>query len=71
METTKNNIVLQNDIFYPSLSDFIGPSSLRVGDMSSYSLRNSDKYKTIDTKSHLYYNSFLPSAVREWNAFDR
>ena len=38
--------------------------------MSSYSLRNSDQYQTIDTKSQLYYNSFLPSAVREWNALD-
>ena len=41
-----------------------------VGDVSSYSLRNSDQYQTIDTKSQLYYNSFLPSAVREWNALD-
>ena len=49
------------------------PSSLvphRVGDMSSYSLRNRDQYQTIDTKSHLYYNAFLPSAVRDWNALD-
>ena len=38
--------------------------------MLSYSLRNSDQYQTIDTKSQLYYNSFLPSAVREWNALD-
>ena len=42
----------------------------RVGDMLSYSLRNSDQCQTIDTKSQLYYNSFLPSAVREWNALD-
>ena len=39
--------------------------------MSSYSLRNSDQYQTIDTKSQLYYNSFLPSAVRDWNALNR
>ena len=42
----------------------------RVGDMFSYSLRNSDQYKTIDTKSQLYYNSFLPSVVHEGNALD-
>ena len=46
----------------PYLSSLVPP---RVGDMSSYSLRNSDQYQTIDTKSQLYYNSFLPSAVRE------
>ena len=68
-ETTQINIVLLNDKFFnPSLPEFIGPP--RVGDMSSYSLRNSDQYQTIDTKSQLYYNSFLPSAVREWNALD-
>ena len=52
----------------PPLPEFIGPP--RVGNMSSYSLRNSDQYQTIDTKSQLYYNFFLPSAVREWNALD-
>ena len=51
----------------PNLSSLVTP---RVGDMSSYSLRNSDQYQTIDTKSQLYYNSFLPSAVREWNALE-
>ena len=51
----------------PDLSSLVPP---RVGDMSSYSLRNSDQYQTIDTKSQLYYNSFLPSAIREWNALD-
>ena len=49
-ETTQINIVLQNDKFFnPSLPEFIGHP--RVGDMSSYSLRNSDQYQTIGTKS--------------------
>ena len=51
----------------PYLSSLVPP---HVGDMSSYSLRNSDQYQPIDTKSQLYYNSFIPSAVREWNALD-
>ena len=35
--------------------------------MSRYPLRNSEQYQTIDAKSQLYYNSFLPSTIREWN----
>ena len=68
-KTTQINIVLQNDkcLTPPYLSSLVPP---RVGDTSSYSLRNSNQYQTIDTKSQLYYNSFLPSAVREWNALD-
>ena len=27
-----------------------------------------DDYRTIRTSSQLYFNSFLPSVVREWNA---
>lgn len=40
----------------------------RVSQISSYNLRNSDDYLTIRTSSQLYFNSFLPSVVREWNA---
>lgn len=39
-----------------------------VGEISRYPLRNSDLYQTIDAKSQLYYNSFLPTVVREWNS---
>ena len=38
-----------------------------VGAISRYPLRNSEQYQTIDAKSQLYYNSFLPSTIREWN----
>ena len=38
-----------------------------VGDMSRYPLRDSEQYQTTDAKYQLYYNSFLPSTVREWN----
>ena len=38
--------------------------------MSRYPLRNSEQYQTIDAKSQLYYNSFLPSTIREWNTLD-
>ena len=46
----------------PYLSSLVPPHE---GEMSSYSLRNSEQYQTIDTTSQIHYNSFLPSAVRE------
>ena len=46
------------------LSSLIPPL---VGAMSRYPLRNSEQYQTIDAKSQLYYNSFHPSTIREWN----
>ena len=38
-----------------------------VGSTSSYPLRNANDLQIIHANSQLYYNSFLPSAVREWN----
>ena len=38
-----------------------------VQNRSQYLLRNGDNITTIHTNSVLYYNSFLPSAVRTWN----
>ena len=38
-----------------------------VGQNSQYSLRNSDDLQTIHSRTTLYYNSFLPSSIREWN----
>ena len=35
--------------------------------MFRYPLRNNEQYRTNDAKSQLYYNSFLPSTIREWN----
>ena len=34
---------------------------------STYPLRNSSDLQTLHTNSRLYYTSFLPSAVRDWN----
>ena len=47
------------------LSSLIPPS---VSDMSRYNLCNSDQLQTIDSRTILYYNSFLPSTVRAWNS---
>ena len=38
-----------------------------VGSVSTYPLRNSSDLQTLHTSSRLYYTSFLPSAVRDWN----
>ena len=32
-----------------------------------YVLRNSTDLRTINTRTVLYYNTFLPSAIRDWN----
>ena len=38
-----------------------------VGDNTAYSLHNASDYKYIRSNTQLYYNSFLPSVVRDWN----
>ena len=38
-----------------------------VSNTTRYNLRNSNDLQTIDARTTLYYNSFLPSTVRAWN----
>lgn len=51
----------------------IGPSYLSalipptVNALSTYNLRNANNIQTIDSRTSLYYNSFLPSVIRDWN----
>ena len=58
---------------YYKMTNYLTPAYLSsllpplVGAMSRYPLRNSEQYQTVDAKSQLYYNSFLPSTIREWN----
>ncbi len=40
-------------------------------DTSRYNLRNHDNLQIIRSRTTLYYNSFLPSAVREWNSLSQ
>ncbi len=37
-------------------------------DNTRYNLRNADDLQTIRSRTALYYNSFLPSTIREWNS---
>ena len=39
----------------------------QVEAISRYNLRNSNDLQTIRAKTSLYYNSFLPSTLRQWN----
>ncbi len=39
-----------------------------VIDTTRYNLRNSDDLQLIRSRTTLYYNSFLPFTVREWNS---
>ena len=46
-------------------SQSLAPSNVRstVG----YSLRNANDIRTVNANTQLYYSSFLPSVIREWN----
>ena len=46
------------------LSSLVPPT---VGNNRAYRLRNASDYKYIRSNTQLYYNSFLPSVVRDWN----
>ena len=50
---------------YPDYLTSLVPAT--VGRMSTYPLRNSSELQTLNMNSRLYYTSFLPSAVRDWN----
>ena len=47
------------------LSSLVPPS---ISDSSSYNLRNANNLQTVETRTRQYYNSFLPSVIREWNS---
>ena len=55
---------MQNDMSPNYLSSLVPPS---VGNTTNYPLRNSSNLHTIHTNSQLYFNSFLPSVIRDWN----
>ena len=51
--------------FSPSYLSSLVPSS--VNNISAYNLRNSNDIQTIFSRTTQYFNSFLPSVIREWN----
>ena len=42
-----------------------------VGSTVGYSLRNANDIRTVNANTQLYFNSFLPSVIREWNELPR
>ena len=55
---------MQNGLSPDYLTSLVPPT---VGSTSSYPLRNASDLQTINAGSQSYYNSFLPSVVRDWN----
>ena len=49
----------------PNYLSSLVPRSVSI--ISQYNLRNSNDLQTIDARTAQYYNSFLPSSVRNWN----
>ena len=39
-----------------------------VNAVSAYNLRNSNNIQNVPARSNYYYNSFLPSTIRDWNS---
>ena len=53
-----------NDLTPPYLSSLVPPL---VQNASRYNLCNSNDTQTIAYRTTLFYNSFLPSSIRDWN----
>ena len=60
-------------LFYKMVNNFT-PSYLSslvpqpVNAASAYNLRNQNNIQSIATRTNYYFNSFLPSTIREWNS---
>ena len=52
-----------NDFSPECLSSLIPPT---VNTLSQYYLRNAPNIQTVDSRTAQYFNSFLPSSIREW-----
>ena len=55
---------MKNNLFPNYLSSLIPPN---IGSSVRYYLRNVSDTRTVHANTQLYYNSFLPFAIREWN----
>ena len=56
---------MQYDLTPLYLSSLVPPS---ISETTRYNLRNADDYTTLKCRAQLYYTSFVPSVIREWNA---
>lgn len=55
---------MTNNLTPEYLSSLI-PASVEVA--SSYNLRNSENFRSVQCRTQLYYKSFLPCSIRDWN----
>ena len=55
---------MHNNLTPDYLSSLV-PSS--VNEVSHYNLGNANDVQTINARTALYFNSFLPSVIRQWN----
>ena len=53
-----------NNFSLEYLSSLISPT---VNTLSQYNLHNAQNIQTLDSRTTQYFNSFLPSSIREWN----
>ena len=53
-----------NNLSQEYLSSLIHPT---INNISRHNLRNAHNIQTLDSRTTQYFNSFLPSSVREWN----
>lgn len=64
----KHKLILFYKMFHniaPTYLSSLVPST--INSLSNYNLRNANDTQTIDSRTSQYFNSFLPSAIREWN----
>ena len=54
-----------NSLLPTYMSNLVPPL---IRDTNSYSLRNSNDYQTLNARTSLYYDPFLPSVIRDWNS---
>ena len=52
--------------FTPSYLSSIVPQPVNAA--SAYNFRNQNNIQSIATRTNYYFNSFLPSTIREWNS---
>ncbi len=72
-ETLENRRQSHKFALFYKMNNGISPNYLvdilpAVTDTTRYNLRNADNLQTVRSRTTLYYNSFLPSTVREWNS---
>ena len=63
-----HKLILFYKMYYNLTHDYLSSLVLSsVNEVSHYNLRNANDVQTINARTALYFNSFLPSVIRQWN----